>query len=65
MRNSSSDCDKLRRALAQFVEQARVLDGDDGLVGEVLDQCDLLVGKRTNLLAIDREGADQFVSPSS
>src|SRR5262249_45986733 len=32
------------RALAQLVEQARVLDRDDGLVGEILDQFDLLVG---------------------
>ena len=29
-------------ALAQFVQQPRVLDGDDGLGGEVLYQCDLL-----------------------
>ena len=29
-------------ALAQFVEQPRVLDGDDGLRGEVLHQFDLL-----------------------
>ena len=28
---------------AQLVEQARVLDRDDGLGGKVLDQCDLLV----------------------
>ena len=32
--------------LAQFVEQPRVLDGDDGLGGEVLQQLDLLVGER-------------------
>ena len=44
----SSDCDRL---LAQFVEQPRVLDGDDRLGGEVLDQFDLLVGERANFLA--------------
>ena len=49
------------RALAQFVEQPRVLDGDDGLSGEVRDQCDLLVGEGTNLLADNDERADQFV----
>ena len=32
-------------ALAQLVEQPRVLDGDDGLGGEVLHQLDLLVGE--------------------
>ncbi len=31
-------------ALAQFVEQPRVLDGDDGLSGEVLNKLDLLFG---------------------
>ena len=31
---------------AQFVEQSRVLNGDDGLGGEVLHQLDLLVGER-------------------
>ena len=46
---------------AQFVEQADVLDGDDGLVGEVRDQLDLLVGERADLLAVDADGADQFV----
>ena len=41
-------------ALAQLVEQPRVLDGDDGLGGEVLHQLDLLVGEWADLLAIDR-----------
>ena len=36
---------KLIGALAQFVQQPRVLDRDDRLVGEVLDQLDLLVGE--------------------
>ena len=46
-------------ALAQLVEQPRVLDGDHGLRGEVLDQLDLLVGERAYLLTIDDEGAYQ------
>ena len=33
----------------QFVEQPRVLDGDDGLGGEVLDQLDLLFGEWVNV----------------
>ena len=48
-------------ALAQLVEQPRVLDGDDGLGGEVRDQLDLLVGERAHLLAVDGDGADQLV----
>ena len=51
----------LLQRFAQLVEQARVLDGDDGLGGEVLDQFDLLVGERPNLLGVDRNGADQRV----
>ena len=51
----------LLQRFAQLVEQARVLDGDDGLGGEVLDQLDLLVGERAHLLAIDGEDANQFV----
>ena len=42
---------KLVGALAQFVEQPRILDGDDGLAGEARDQRDLLVGKGTDFLA--------------
>ena len=42
---------KIVGALAQLAEQPRVLDGDDGLGGEVLQQIDLLVGERPNLLA--------------
>ena len=40
-------------ALAQLVEQPRVLDGDDGLGGKVRDQLDLLVGERPHLLTVD------------
>ena len=51
----------LLQRLAQLVEEPGVLDGDDRLGGEVLDQLDLLVGKRTYLLAIDVDRADQLV----
>ena len=48
-------------ALAQLAEQPRVLDGDDGLRGEVLDQLNLLVGERADFLAIDDDRADHVV----
>ena len=42
---------KVGGALTQFVEQPRVLDGDDGLSGEVLYQFDLLLGEWAHLVA--------------
>jgi len=36
---------------AQLVEQARVLDRYHRLVGEGIEQCDLLIGKRTDFTA--------------
>ncbi len=48
-------------ALTQFLQQPRVFDGDDSLLCEILDQCDLLVCERLHFLAIDRNHADQFV----
>src|SRR5262249_56328244 len=41
------------RALPQLVEQPRVLDGDDGLVGKILNQVDLLVDERPDLLTVN------------
>ena len=49
----SSDLVKIVGALAQLIEQPRVLDGDDGLRGEVLNKLDLLVGEGADLLAVD------------
>ena len=49
------------KRFAQFAEQPRVLDGDDGLRGEVRDQLNLLVGERTNFLAVDGDDADQII----
>ena len=51
----SSNFGEVGGALAQFVEQPRVLDGDDGLGGEILYQFDLLVSKGTNFLAVQAE----------
>ena len=49
-----------RRCAAQLVEQPRVLDGDDGLVGEVREQLDLLIGERAHLLTVNADRADQL-----
>src|SRR5580704_11361238 len=48
----------LLQGFAQFVEQARILDGDDGLGGEVLHKLDLLVAEGANFLAVDDDSAD-------
>ena len=42
----------------QLLEEADVLDGDHGLIGEGLQQLDLVVGERAGLLPSDRDGAD-------
>jgi hypothetical protein len=47
--------------LPQLVEQPRVLDGDHGLGGEILDQLDLLVGERAHLLTIDGDNTDELL----
>jgi len=47
--------------LPQFVEQPRVLDGDDGLSGEVLQQRYLLVGERAHFLPKNGKRADHFL----
>src|SRR5262249_49325247 len=51
----------LLQRFAQLVEQPRILDGDHRLRGEILHQCDLLVGERANLLTVDGDRADQLV----
>src|SRR6516165_9515535 len=48
----------LLQRLAQLVEQARVLDGDDGLIGEAREQSYLLVAERPHLLTVDAERAN-------
>src|SRR6202035_5921230 len=51
----------LLQRLPQFVEQPRVLDGDDGLGGEIRQQLDLFGCEWSNLLAKDAESADEFI----
>ena len=51
----------LLQRFAQLVEQPGVLDGDDGLRGEILHQRDLLIGERPHLLAVDSDPPDQLV----
>src|SRR5262249_34879501 len=51
----------LLQRFPEFVEQARILDGDDGLRGEVLNQLDLLLGEWPHLLAIESDHTNQLV----
>ena len=58
--------DRLRQlagACLHLFEQPRILDGNDGLVGERGHQLDLLVGKWFHLGTADRECADGLVFP--
>ncbi len=50
------------RPLAQLVEEARVLDGDDGLRSEVRHQLDLLVGERDRIAVRSSNRADGFAA---
>src|SRR5438552_18038104 len=43
----------------QFLEQAHIFDGDDRLVGEGLEQRDLLVRELPYLLSAKEEGTDR------
>ena len=52
---------EIGRAPAQFVEQPRVLDGDDGLAGEIGEQRDLFIREGTNFLTEDRDDPNQFI----
>src|SRR5262249_37379265 len=47
------------RALAELAEQPGVFDSNDGLVGETLDQLDLLVREWTDLMSVDGDGPDE------
>src|SRR5262249_39047154 len=53
-------CRLLMQRFPQLVEQARVLDGDDGVVSEVLHQLDLPIGERADDLPVNAESADQL-----
>ena len=47
----------LLQTFAELAQQPRVLDGNDGLRGEVLDQLDLLVAEWAYLLTINGDPA--------
>jgi hypothetical protein len=44
------------------IEQARVLDGDDGLVGKSLEKVDLSIGERAHLGASDNNNSNGSAS---
>src|SRR5215467_14096807 len=46
-------CRLLMQRFAQLVKQARVLDGDHGLLREIADKFNLLLAKRPDLLTVD------------
>src|SRR5215472_3543946 len=50
----------LLQGFAQFIEQPRVLDGDDSLVSKGLDELDLLLGERLDPLPRKAHDADRF-----
>ena len=50
---------KLAGALAKLLEEAGVLDGDDGLIREPLQELDLPGAERPNLVSVDRDDADR------
>src|SRR5215510_1236371 len=54
-------CSLLLKRFAQFAQQPRILNGDDGLRGEVFDQLNLLVSERADFSAIDSNGPDYLV----
>ena len=51
-----------RGTLLQFVEEPRVLDRDDRLLGEGLYQLDLLIGKTPELFPVNADDADRLAS---
>src|SRR6516165_2909360 len=53
--------DNFLGSFAQFLQKPRVLDCYDGLSSKILQQLDLLVGERQNLLAIDDNRTDQII----
>ena len=52
-------------ALAEFLEQPDVLDGDDRLVGEGFEERDLLVGERINLSPSNIDHPDGEYPPAA
>src|SRR5262249_21411783 len=46
--------------LLEFLEEAHILDGDDGLVGEGLQEDNVLVRKRSDLGTADEDRAERL-----
>ena len=55
VRRSSRDCGQVVGALAQLIEKAGILNGDDGLGSEIPHQRNLLIGEGPDFLTIDAE----------
>jgi hypothetical protein len=51
----------LLEGLAQLIEQSRIFDRDDGLAGEVCDECDLFFGEGFYVLPVNSDCTDHFV----
>src|SRR5262245_18695765 len=51
----------LLQRFAQLIEQSRIFNRDNRLRGEILNQCDLLIGEWLHLLAIDGDCPHQLV----
>src|SRR5438093_425672 len=51
----------LLQGLLRLGEQAHILDGDHGLVGERLQECDLGVRERLDLRPADSDYADRYI----
>ena len=49
---------QFRVALAEFLEQPHVFDGDDRLVSEGFDKCNLPLGKRFHYVAPNYDDSD-------
>src|SRR5262249_7771000 len=51
----------LLQRFAQLVEQARIFDGDDCLIGKIRYQLDLLVSERPDFLTKDGDSSDYLL----
>src|SRR6516162_6541801 len=54
-------CGLLLKRLAKLVEQPRVLDGNDGLGGKILQKRSLLLGERPYLFTVDANHPDKRI----
>src|SRR5512139_2679407 len=51
---------QLDSSLAQFLEQSRILDGNDGLRGEVADELNLFISEWPHFLTVYADCSDQL-----